>query len=326
MSNTTDTSVSDSDTGYLSTVLFYAFAILAVLGFCTITGALLYAHELTKAEDPAYLFKIAARIKNNKHPRETPPDLPVLVTGRPKFQLGESEKLIRAKGPVLAFERKVESYSWVETPLPKEKLPPPPHTPRDLYEYHAEWTENPVPWRKLKVWTGHITSAPPQSNEKLEPESFSVGRLILNPGAYTLMGWEDYVFTDDQKYPDGAVHDKNLLYPYASEINDPKPGDWRISYKVVPLDKKKPTVTVLGTRDFNRLIPFKAKTGKQFLLVYPGTPDEMEKVLGPRKPLDISLSPWIFPLLILGLILAAGGIGLAILIGKKRKNDRTVVA
>ena len=288
--------------------LHFRSLLLLLLGIASLTGSLIF-HYQSKNEPTSLrtLLDEAVKIENFTQPEDTPPDRPVLISGVPQVTGGAIDTIGYTQGLFLALERKCEVYAWKETPVPKEKQPPPPNKTSDRYSYRQEWIENPIPWNELQVMKGHEYFMPRVGSESYRAEAVYFGRIELDLSHVTkIEGWKDLTIDANDSQFEKIPNDGKYLYNDIKAKSHPVPGDFRLSYRGIPFVKDKTWVSVLGKRDFNKIVPFLTPQGEAFLIVFIGTIDEFKASLPilPRSPYGI----WSWVLGGLGFVLFGFGV------------------
>lgn len=288
-----------------------AWIALLLLALALLAGrALLPPTDPGQSHDLALIFEQALRIDNTVRPPETEPNTPVLVSGKVTFRNLAADHIQMSQGRFLGLRRIVEVYAWVEEAVPEAELPPNP-TRTDRYRYRLEWLTNPTPWRDFQVWKGHTYTAPAITSETFFAVGTAIGRLLIDLDEATLIGWKPLTL-DPKVYPflEARIHDTHHFYERPEARDAPEPGDYRIRYEVVELPPEgNPYLTVLGSRDFNRIVPFVMADGRPLMLVLTGSEQDLREALGPPA-LPLAL----LRLLANGLPLGAGLLALAALI------------
>lgn len=255
--------------------------LLIIIGAAIIAGRrFLPSIDPAEVEDPALLFELAIPLEDVIRPPDTPPGYPVLVTGELAVQNKARDYFALKHGSFLGLRRQVESYAWFEKKIPLSDEGKTGTKEEYRFEYGTEWTGNPAKWKTFRIWKGHRYNFPPIEEKEFIADGASIGRLVINLDVAELMGWKDYIIDKTLDPYFKIPHDKRYIYNSHEALDKPIAGDFRFFYRVVEFDPDKPQITVLGARDFNRLIPFTTGQGRKLLLVRPGPPHQMKAALG----------------------------------------------
>ncbi len=240
-----------------------------------------------ESEHPLTFFDQAIVLQDLEKPEETPEDRPVLATGIVTIR---SLPVDMIQGYILGLKKTIEYYSWFETKVAEKDLPPPPVRAVDRYKYHLDWSEEPSDWQHFGVYTGHKQEYPEARSQQHMAGRISIGRLHVDIEMATIYGWQPFDFG---KSPDFKNVPNNGTYLYNSETAKTKPvvGDTRLKISYIPLVKDVSTLTVLGRRDFNKLVPFITPKGKAIQYVCPGSASDLREAIkndvGDIPPLDL---------------------------------------
>ncbi|RJO67335.1 MAG: hypothetical protein C4523_09830 [Myxococcales bacterium] len=289
------------------------------MGFILLLGAALGLAWAAFRPDPnlaaletlAGVFDMAVSLDNPIRPPALPVNQPVLANGEAGLAQMRYDSLGLSQGPFVAIRRSVEVYSWKETPREITATQSARPSLEERFVYTTEWTANPVDWRDLHSFKDRQFEIPSFKNQDFLPRLLSVGRLEIDPVEVEFLGWEDYNLNSGElEVLDRRPHDAKYVYSRADAPQDPHPGDWRFSYQVVRLDHANPEITVLGSLERNRLVPYLTPGGKKVFLIATGPPSRLRSFLHDEiEPLRLAGSYDVF---LLGLAVI---LGLAALIG-----------
>ena len=194
-------------------------------------------------------------------------------------------------GYILGLKKTIEYYSWFETKVAEKDLPPPPVRAADRYKYHLDWAEEPNDWHEFGVYRGHKFDYPDMRSEEKLAGRISIGRLHVDVEMATILGWQPFDFGNSPNFKD-LPNNGTYLYSNEKAKTEPVVGDTRLKISYIPLVKGVSTLTVLGRRDFNKLVPFTTPKGKAIQYICPGSANDLREAIrndvGDIPPLDLA--------------------------------------
>jgi len=170
-------------------------------------------------------------------------------------QLGDSSYL--QPGNYLALKRTVEMYAWTEeTKSTTKRNSDGSSTTETTYTYEREWTSQPEDSDSFR-YGGHSNPPMPLKSESWTVQHATLDAFQVDPQALTLPDEQPVVLHEENAQPSAPWRlSGEYLVNREGALSQPKVGDTRISYTVVP---NSIDVTLFGKVSGNQIVPFEGK-------------------------------------------------------------------
>ncbi len=178
-------------------------------------------------------------------------------------------------GAYIRLWRTVEMFAWVEEKHTKtEKKTGGSEVTTTTYNYKKEWTDDPRPSSQFKHPEGHENPPLPIEAKTYLAERANVGAYAVDLERISLPGTTQLELSPEKlDLPKGSDYtlSGNFLFRGQGTMAEPKVGDIRLSYHVLPSGKK---VTAFGKLSGSELVPYLHKGEKRLYRAIFGDRDE----------------------------------------------------
>jgi hypothetical protein len=170
-------------------------------------------------------------------------------------ELGDGELL--EPGSYLQVMRRVEMYAWEEDKQTTSHKEIGGSTRNETtYTYRTEWTASPASSSSFKVPNGHSNPSLPLQGTTQTASALTLGAYSVDPGALTFPDARPLSLDADTVQESQYALSGDYLLSRREALTNPKVGDLRISYQVVPSPIK---VTLFGMPQGDRLAAYQVK-------------------------------------------------------------------
>ncbi|MFH1643607.1 MAG: TMEM43 family protein [bacterium] len=203
------------------------------------------------------------------------------------------------QGEYLAIKRTVMMYSWKEiqnskttTTLKGEKIT------KQIYDYKKQWVENPQNSSSFKITNGHINSEKTipdftKTTEKalLGIYNIDLSSIILPTFNPLKLNEQNIDLPENSSASQTPNQIKTIIYSTTpikntdyifisndgqSSIDNPKIGDFRIYYSVLPVNTE---YTLMGKLTTEKIVPYYCQDNSTLYRLFKGTKDNAIQVL-----------------------------------------------
>jgi len=264
----------------------------AFIGFLLFIASfgILYWNETqvdsSKIANKAYVINAEKEVPNSNLENKV-----VMITGNVSSDEEIGDNLYLKPDNLIAYNRKVEMYAWVESKTTRnyEELDGT-TVKKTTYSYNKQWKENPQNSNNFKDSIEHENPIKRINNDVKKAESVKIGdfRIMLKDFDYPPYERLNLSEENIQLSNDITIASNQYLFMGRGSLQAPQLGDTRISYTVI---KSGFSGTALGKYNNEKIESyFDQKTGKNLSRLFKGGIDE---AVGKMKT-EYTQRLWIF--------------------------------